>query len=72
MGTEAVADTATHTRSWCALHVPPGTLVMAIGGTEHGWTTHAWQSSRVSAAGLDQAQAHQPLGPRWDACHHER
>jgi hypothetical protein len=72
MGTGAAADTATHTRWWCALHVPPETLAMAIGVTEYGWTTHAWRSSRVSAAGRNQAQAHQPLCPRWGACHHKR
>src|ERR671931_1699384 len=72
VGTGAVADTATHTRWWCAPHVTPGALAMAIGLTAHGWTTHAWRSSRVSAACLDQEREHQPPCPRWDACHDER
>jgi hypothetical protein len=72
VGTGAVADTATHTRCWCAPHVTPGALAMAIGLTAHGWTTHAWRSSRVSAACLDQEREHQPPCPRWDACHDER
>ena len=50
----------------------PVTPAMAAGLTDHVWTTHAWLSSRVSAAGLDPWREREHLCPRWDAFHHGR
>ena len=48
----------------------PGAPTMAVGLTEHGWTTRAWLPYRVSAAYLDPWRAIAYLCSHWDAFHH--